>query len=523
MERPRTMVSWSAVTAAAAAIVITAFAVQARRGPLGPESIWFDDAWVAAIGRLGWRDVPEVGLTSPGFVGLEWIIFRILGFGETRAQLLPFLAGALSPALLMIGGVWRQIPLPLSVGAGLWLAWAPAHVDYSTRVKQYTLDGLFALLVLGAAWGVMDHPRSRARWALLGGVAIAASAVSMSTVPVVAAGLGAAGLASLRHGRTAIGAAAVTGLIYTVALAIWWKLVIEPATQEGLWAYWSGFYTAPSEGIGGWASVVWARLRDLVGWMSPFGMTPTMAAIGLAIAVLAWRRPLVAVLAGGPLVIAVVLSSLAIVPLGTGRTDIYLYPSIIIAVAAGFGVIWEMAAPILERRFDEPAARELPAILLATVAVVLVAIMVRDDRRATPYPVEGIKSMVAQMEASRSPDEPVLVYPSARYGYAIYTSSPVALSHPSRHLVFSPYSVDIGDPLLTILEPHRNDPQNYRPQMEAVAGDAPDVWFLASHQSPLDLPVILEHLEAMGFRQVESYAEIGAELSRWTRSASSTG
>ena len=105
-------------------------------------------------------------LAPPGFLALEWLATRALGFNEWVLRLIPLLASIV--ALLLMRGLAFQLiggaGAALAVGL-LSVSWWP--IRFGSEVKPYALDLLvsLALLALAARW-LLDPSRPRPLWLL---------------------------------------------------------------------------------------------------------------------------------------------------------------------------------------------------------------------------------------------------------------------------------------------------------------------------------------------------------------------
>ena len=75
-------------------LALSLIAIVLRAGPLGPWSLWRDDAWQALAARAGtWAQAARIGQTAPGFSVLLSFWLMLTGFSSLAAQALPFVAG----------------------------------------------------------------------------------------------------------------------------------------------------------------------------------------------------------------------------------------------------------------------------------------------------------------------------------------------------------------------------------------------------------------------------------------------
>jgi len=333
-------------------------AVALRAPGLDPSSLWLDDTWVALVHKVD--ELPVVlrmGVTAPGFSLLLKAVFSIFGFSHLAAQAIPFLAGVAAPPLVyLIARRWGAGHLASVLGAAVLLL-APVHVTYSTNVKQFTLDLVLGLALLHASWRTFDHP-DQARLRRLALAAAVATVFSASVGPVAAVAVAAPAVPRLlqRQWRFALW----PGLYGLYALT--WALVLRGRLPSLLGDYWQGAtssnLTDPFLAVGRFSS-------EFAG--GPWLGGVLLVALGTAVLVLPWRERLLLL---GPVLVAA-LASFVGIPLGTGRTDLYLYGGVAIAVAlvadrlspgpwpqaaALTGVVAALASPLPRPGYADPAA-----------------------------------------------------------------------------------------------------------------------------------------------------------------------
>ena len=305
----------------AIAVTFLVAAVALRSPGLGPPSLWLDDAWMALVHRV---DDPFVvmrmAVTAPGFGLLLKGVFSVLGFSEVAAQALPFVAGVVAaPGVFLLARRLAVDPWVAALGASMVLL-SPVHVAYSTNVKPFTLDLVLALLLTWRAFEVAWEPSNvrLSRLALLGALA---TFVSGSVAPVALVAVVAPALPGLRRGdlRQLLWPSA-----YVILLLGWGAALRSQAVPEPLTSYWSAHLsTTPLDPM----VLIWDVVVGFVG-----GQLLGAVVIAVLLAGVVKMTSTQRFLLLGPLVVAAA-ASFAGVPLGTGRTDIYLYGALALAVA----------------------------------------------------------------------------------------------------------------------------------------------------------------------------------------------
>ena len=483
---------------AGVALALLVLSVVVRAGGLGPSSLWLDDAWVALATRAeGIGEVVMVGSTAPGFVALVALVAGLAGSSELGAQLVPFAFGVVAaPALYLLA---RRLGLSVAaavVGAGL-LATSPNHVAYSTRVKPFTADALAAVAVLVAGWRVVERPARPRPWTWLAGVSVVAVVISAASAVTVAAAFVAGLSAAGRRRPRALRPSLVSSAGVATFAAAWWASIVRPASTPGLRAYWADHYVEVSKGPGTAAADVLDGVAEVVQGFAALPTEVTAVGLGVAVAVAVARRPGLAVLVVTPVVVAVVLAALQLAPLGGGRTDIHLYPSLALLVT--------LALHVGGARLPPPAGVGVAAAL--TGALVL-------GVRPSPYPAEDLAPLVAVVEREAGPGDAIAVYSASRWAYALYSTAPVDLRRDPRSA--NGFDVAVADERVEVLAPSRHDPAGHAAAVERLAAGHDRIWLISSHTGG-DVAAIEGFLSDRGFDAVEAEARPGAALALWSR------
>ena len=484
-------------------VLLVAVAAAVRVPALAPSSLWLDDAWAALVVRAhGWHDLALVAVTAPGWtVGLAgWL--GLTGLSSLAAQAPAFVAGVLGPGLCYLVGLRLRLSRWAAVLAAALLLSSPIHIIYSTRVKPYTIDAVLVLAVLWVAAPLLTDPDRARRWGALVAVAALGTVVSAPVAVAMAAAVAAGVVAGWRAGR-GLRSALAAGGAYLVFGLVWWRLVLAPQVADGLRDYWAPQMLA-TRSVGAFAHSLGAalvRVAETLSWVPPW-LTLTVG--GLALLALAVRRPRQALLLAGPLLVAIVLAALGRVPLGGRRTDTYLLPALALLVAAGVEAARELLVGVPARR-----------IAAGVVGVAAVAVGVGAAWHLPHYPAEDVRPLVAEAEAQRAPDEPIVVYPATRWAYALYTSTPVRLV-PNPESA-NGFEVVLDHAGIRVLGPHRDDPEAFRSGLAGMVDDAGRVWFVASHWGS-DLDVLEQQFRTLGFQAARREQRDGALLVVWARS-----
>lgn len=500
-------------------VLLVGVALALRWPALAPSSLWLDDAWVALVHRTeGWQELRFVGFAAPGFAALLRGWLALAGFSELQAQVPALVAGVLlGPAVYLLTR-WRGWHPVAGVLGGVTLVVSPIAITYATRVKQYTTEGLLTVAVLALALWVVDRPGDDRRWAALIGVGLVGTVVSAFLAPSVGAAVLAGLVAALRRGdRRGSLRAVAWGTGYGAVALMWYALVLAPAVTTSISGFWSEEFLVLDAGVGALLdSAVTAAGGVLSGWL------PVRAAIGGGLLLLAMSALVLAardhradpvvedevvllVLFLGAGALGSALAALQLAPLGGGRTDLYLYPSLSLLLVVGA----DAAVRSLRGR-----SRWASAVWLGLL-VLLSAGLLRAAEPVGPYPAWDVRPLAAEVEVRAQDDDALLIYPATMWAYALYTDGEVELV-PDEGSAWG-FAPRFADPRVHVLPRGRDDPGAYLPTVSMfAAGDTGVVWLLASHWRE-DIEELRAQLERAGFDGEQVDRRPGAVLERFER------
>lgn len=434
-----------------AVAVVTLYAAWRRAADLDPASLWLDDAWVAVLARA-----PSLGdllantsSTPPLFALLVAACVRLVPDPEVGAQLVAFVAGvALVPLTAFAAGRLSGRAV-VAIAAAILLAADPLAVTYSARVKQYSTDGVVAVLHLLA----LEHARtSRAprvawTWAGLGVVGVLLSTVSLfvlvSFVGAWAVSTWRADPSRRRHVAAVVGAVAVAS-----ALLVF--VVLGPSSNVALHVWWRDHFL-PTTSLGAFSSALWRAVASWVAEPLHVDAGGPLAVVGLALALTGvWtlRRAgrAVVALGLGLLVALLVLASAADrFPLGTGRVELFLTPLVIVTLACALPALDLVRAPVWRRAWPPAAV----VILLLTV----------HGPRVAQYPQQVSAPLVAALAPALRPDDALVVNVHGLFALCYYGPWPVRLT-PDERLGTGYVPTPAGTDLRVVM----SDPDVFDPQ-----------------------------------------------------------
>jgi hypothetical protein len=441
----------------AAVVALLVVAYLARRGSLPYDGLWFDDSWVAAGAIHGHLTALLTdGSGTPGFIAILMGVYH-LGTGSLHSLGIPSLvAGVAGPGLLYIA--LRSVGYERSVAAlvSAALVVARIHILYSGRVKGYTFDTVWVLLL---AFALPRLARRTWRWPLAVAWAICAIGIASFSAYMMVAAAG-AGLilalhpASDRHMRyAAVGAQGVAQLAY---LAVSEKKadlngiekVLEVTYKAHIDFTWNPVHLA-SESLTHLRRVAEVFPGGSGGWLTLFGL---LAIAGLVAASVRGRRS--ETIAARYLLVLIVIAYVGSLfhkfPFGPtntsvvspgGRHTLWLIP----AMAFGLAAVAHRA-----RRHTETvdALRFAFDGIAVAAAIVLVAVSYQP---AAPAPLQGSESATRFIENSLRPDDVVIITGSSTFSFSDSARTPVKLVPTPKHQVgFAPV---FEDPRIHVVGP----------------------------------------------------------------------
>jgi hypothetical protein len=360
--------------------------------------------------------------TAPGFVALLhlWLAVSLSPVWSALPAFVFGIAGLVSTAV-----IFRRLQMDpwITTIAVVVVATSPVAVATSGHVKQYTLDYLIAIWIMffatRATSGSTTALTQLAMTSVLG-LGLSGSAI----VPISGAWIVVIAHALRRRKEWAHvlrATAVVSGSCLVLVLAFYSALPVA------LNRYWSNALLGPTP-LSTWPSRLNGVVRGLL-----TGLIATTTSIPhdvLLISVLAVCLIALGVLSRAPsplrsiavatLTTAVVLSVSSRVPLGTGRTDMAIYPALLVLVLSGVAEIWSAATtrPHLSRR----GSQVIGSVLVAVVVVTSVA-------TPHPYLATPITQATATALSCAPNGQPTLVVDAyTRYPYALTTPQSVSIA-----------------------------------------------------------------------------------------------
>ena len=396
---------------------------------LQQRSLWIDEA------RLGLNIASRSYLSlllpldynqsgPPFFLWIERFVVAVFGVSEAALRLPALVAGIATVALIypvtqkLFGRRAALLAMAMS-------AVSPTLIHFSSEVKQYAVEACCscAVMYLGLRW--LDEVSNPRRWlamVAMGGVA------AWLALPIVFV-LASAGLAVLlapglgindRFRRTGY-----LALSWGGSFAVAYQLVYHYARDDAyLRHYWEQAFLTPAgsgsllDTLVALRAVLWGPLAiDSMIGVANLATVVFVPAVSIAIALVLGIgvRRLVRtvgqsgrVIVLGPLLLALLASTLKLYPI-SARTMMFYLPTLIALAAAG---VEECAG-----RIRSPLIR-----WAVIVAACLPLARIAYGELTNPDPREHLRPLVASLRARRQPEEPVYIFAGAIPAWAMYTT-----------------------------------------------------------------------------------------------------
>lgn len=402
-------------------IAIAAIGAVARLG-FSSGTLYRDDAWVALTSRVSLSTAARMVVTTPGFVLAERVWIGWFPHSVALDQLPTYIASVLG--IVAVGRLarWWGLSAPAALVAAGIVAVAYSDVQYATRVKPYAFDLLGAVLVLWLAEKVRRENSRAAPW--LACASIAVCAFSLTPVPLVVGVWAALGIDAIVRRRLDL-RLAISGAATALGLGALW-LALRGGISPRLKTSWNGYYLVVSSvhGLTHTSSTIVDGLVRGIGVTTPSIGVPGLGTLDRAglivlgiVGLVAWRRQLLSIAA---VLGALVLTVPSLVPLGTGRTDAYLYPALAMLVAEGATVVWHLV-----RR----APAQVAAVVLCA-SVVFAGLLAVDRVVHRPsYPGGNFAIVAAIVHDDLAKGEDAIIGGTARWPWAYYDVHTVRIVH----------------------------------------------------------------------------------------------
>jgi hypothetical protein len=316
---------------------------------LADRPYWLDEASLAGnIAQPDWRalfgPLRNTQLAPPGFLMVEWGLFRLLGAESWALRLFPlgcgiaslFLFRAVAARCLRPGAVW------IALGC---FAVSDDLIYFASELKQYTTDVAVGLACLLMGLVLLDRPLSPRRL----GLAATAGALAVwfsHPAAFVLAGAGTVLIASAlgrRQWRRAL-ALAGASLAWAASFALLYAVAMRQLgpSRRGMWRFWD-FAFPPMPPRSAWEAA-WVVRRFLYLFVNPLDFStplgprlsalPILVLFAIGCAALGRNDRTRAAMLAAPGVITMLATCLHLYPFH-GRLVLFLVPTLLLFIAEG--------------------------------------------------------------------------------------------------------------------------------------------------------------------------------------------
>ena len=435
----------------AALLIGLLIALWVRLPGLTSKDLWFDDAWAALPAREPLHNALQMVVTTPGYTLANRLWIALSPENTWWAQLPALLFGLLG--VVAITALLRQLnlsPFVQLLGAAV-VVLSPTTVTYSSRVKEYAFDFLLGVVLLALAERIRKSPTTR-NLVHLSVASVVSLFVSFSTAVVVVGVWLSVLLLALWQRDVRRRIVALLGITIAGSLALVLPFALKvPSVLNRNWRR-RGFLFDPSSfrSARHTATAILSGLsHGLFG--VPIQLSPSTTfwklwAVGVAIIValvmstglvIAFRRTKSAKPTFSrttPAALAIFTALLAAfggrVPLGDGRTDEVLFPSLLVLLALTIGP-----------RLDQLAAKLQQRSRLATIAICLVGVsggVLFGALHTARYPTIDLRGLEAKMAKTSGGTSTIVTvvdgFNSFGWGYYQLTPTRVAFGPDLGHI-----------------------------------------------------------------------------------------
>ncbi len=414
-------------------MVVTVLAAWSRAGGLTNGALYRDDAWVALTHRVALPTAWKMVGTAPGFVLFERLWTSLTAPSTLWAQLPIYVISVATVPLVALVARWLGLGRWASILASVFIAISAIDVQYATHLKPYASDVVAGLVILvSAEW----FRRGHSPWPFAG-ASVLSVAISFTVAPIV---LGAALVLAFEARQKRVRELIAPALTMLVALGALY-LAVRSGISPRLRQSWAPNFVQYSS-LHSLAHSAWNITSGLVAGFSD--TTPHWHVAGLSKLILAFI--VIGVVIGAlrdrartsapwsaSLVVAAIFAAAHLAPLGTGRTDAYLYPALALLVAYGCEGVWSWLHE-----------RSLGLARVGVVALALLSVFTLADRTVhrAHYPGGSFTPVqnAARSELARAHGS-VLIEGTARWPWTYYEARTVHLKFSSRYNTgFAPLS-----------------------------------------------------------------------------------
>lgn len=498
--------------------LICLYAFILRVPAINPDSLWYDDAWVALAAKAStFQELWELGRSSPiGFTFINYLMPRIIPDIEIAGQIVPLAASLLLiPVVALLILYMTQSRATAIAGAGV-CAVSPILLLYSTRVKQYTIDALATSLLLLLLFRMTQDNFSIRHYLYLFLASLLFLPFSHTSFFIGFLFVNIAALCVFIHNyknKIVILYLALLSAVYNSLLLAYYFFVLSRQSKPHLKNFWADEFLPWQSGIEDVLHYFIYKFPIILGAFPTFQVIPiyfwgifyVFFILGAMLFFLQnrkfWLMGIVSVLV---MVMALVLSALKIYPLGGGRVDAYLHPLLIIWFVLGaFHYCQLLGLP----------QKWLKIAMGCGLAFILAAGTVQAVSKNHPYHYRDNGALYVQkLEQAYQKRAGVLIFPMDSYLFGLYTtwSYQFDFSRTCRSWICT------ENPDVYVM-PHtrnfRSEPEELFSRIQwFVENDYPVLLYMGTHSRGEFDAFLKSHLKTRGYRLIEEDRDRGSVL-----------
>jgi len=433
-----------------------AIAAGAQFQALSTGPFYRDDAWVALTNRVPLGTAVRMVSTMPGFTMFERFWSGLAPHSTWFSQLPSIAAGLAAIVALYALVKWEGFETWIALSAAFGLAVSSEATTFGTHIKPYSANILITIALIWLAERVRKEQKLTNLVAL--GAASIAACIFSYTLFIVVVPIFVVINAEAIFLRRAMGATIATDGAVGLALIIEYSMIrhlITPALQQS-WTYFyihldslSHAQSSIHRAVGGLFRGITIGYSAHAPWIFGYISEILVALLVLIGLLSAFRQRVLAVSVLG---LAVALAMVDRVPIGTDRTDTYLYPFLFLLGASGLAWIARYA-----KRLPTPALRGLIGVGIFFVATSCFVRVID----APAYPGGGLQPAIAEVQSAiKAPGAMVLVEGTARWPWAYYMEPTIRLAFgQSFNTGFTP----VSSLPYVVISPHTIVEQRFNP------------------------------------------------------------
>lgn len=419
-------------------------------------SLWLDEACLA----LNIISKDFIGLTRPldynqvapiGFLFIERISVLILGKNELALRIFPLISFLTSiPFFYLLSNKLVKNNVIALISTSIFSI-TLSLLSYSSEVKQYSIDVLFAIIILYYSLTLqLNKNKSLFIYAIIGSIAVWFSSVSI--IILFVAGVYFLHFEGYQNKNYKI---LFPLLFWATSFFIYYYLFIHnhPAT-ESMISYWEKSFLPLNPFSKDFYSFLFRATQDIYGYLlsfGPFWFIPLLISLSAIVFMLKHRKYTLLYFCLAPIILHLLLSGFKLYPFSS-RLILYITPLVILIFSIGLYHLFE---------FTNKKILRLPYLLL----ILPVLIMFYPIHLRFPIKKEEIKNSLNYIEKNIQKDEAIYVYYGSYRAFDFYKETQI---------------ININNAII-VGTSHRNENHKYDHELLNLKGK---VWLLFSHLYP---------------------------------------